>query len=240
MDSLFNELSPLDERVAKHELIGLIKFYCQPAFGSLTKRDMDVEIFMMLQRLEVISLKPDIYKVVSMLKITRAKARNLIYESALRRLSEDELRLELQSLLLKPTFLNNAKLLYIEVENPLLQDYIKSILKSHNHITDGSFSSDIIRLSYLAYSALLEDVFEVRESHSMVVLKSYLIHNKMIADTSIKGVIYGFIKSIGQKFAGESGEAVAEKVLDDALGFLQACFSNDLTVTKESIDKMLS
>lgn len=235
MQDLFDQLSSLDESLAKQELERILKLYSQPGFGSVTKRDIDIEIFITLQVLGIIPLNPDLFKVVRILKVTRVKARNLIYESELRRMNESDLRAQLRVLLLKPTFLNNGKLLYMEVENPLLQDYIKSILKTLNHITDGSFSTDIIRLSYHAYSALLGEVFEVRETNSIKMLKSYLIDNKLIVDTSIKGVISGFVKVIGKKVASESGEAIAENLVHNAFELLESCFIEDSNVTRESM-----
>ena len=48
------------------------------------KEVFDIMLFIKLQELDVIAETPEIYDVVSSLKVTRAKARNLIYESKLR------------------------------------------------------------------------------------------------------------------------------------------------------------
>lgn len=197
----------------------------QPAFGSITKRDLDIELFMSLQRLAIISEKPDIYDVISTLRVTRSKARNLIYESELRRMRRDDLKEQLKDTLLRPFFLDNGKLLYIEVENPLLHDYIKAQLKKLGHITDGSFSSDIIRMTYEAYSALSIFVFEIQNTPNLEILKQYLIDNRIINDTSVKGVISGFLMVVGKKIASDAGEAYASELTGKAFNFLQKCFT---------------
>ena len=92
MDNINDKLLKVDGSKLKSEFIKLIQFYIQPAFGSITKRDLDIELFMSLQRIRVISEKPDAYDVISTLRITRSKARNLIYESELRRMKSDDLK----------------------------------------------------------------------------------------------------------------------------------------------------
>lgn len=67
------------------QLIDMLNRYNFPSFGSMSKRDIDISIFMLMQNLGIIKMNPQIYEVVSLLHITSSKARNLIYEASLRR-----------------------------------------------------------------------------------------------------------------------------------------------------------
>lgn len=115
-------------------------------------------------------------------------------------------------------------MLYMEVENPLLHDYMKAQLKRLGHITDGSFSSDIIRLTHEAYSALSIFVFEIQNTPNLEILKQYLVDNKSISNTSVKGVISGFLMVVGKKIASDAGEAYASELTDKTFNYLQSCF----------------
>lgn len=59
---------------------------------------------MKLQDLKIIEKDPDLYDIVSNLKVTRAKARNLLYEAKMRNSSEEMLNKELRELLSTPIF----------------------------------------------------------------------------------------------------------------------------------------
>ena len=138
----------LDQKEAatvKKAFIELMVAYNSPAFGSITKRDFEIELFLQLQKLGLINKNPSLYEVVTKLKITRTRAKNLIFEANLWNKSFEDLEIELEEVLRKPMFLNDGKHISMNVENPLLQDHIKSKLKSLQHISDGSFSSDILK-----------------------------------------------------------------------------------------------
>ena len=150
--------------------------YSSPSFGSLSKRDADVLMFSVLQDLDIVKTNPQIFDVVQQLHITRAKARNLIYESALRRLDEqkvnDELKMELKRVIVKPLFLKDVDKICIEIDNPLLIDYIRRELRNLNHITDGSFSPELVKMTPDAYidlyKSLLQD-FRIKEIEKKLV-----------------------------------------------------------------------
>ncbi len=56
----------------------LLESYMEPAFGSLPKKELDLLILKALAGLGYISSEPSIYELVSKLRVTRTKARNLI------------------------------------------------------------------------------------------------------------------------------------------------------------------
>lgn len=141
----------------KEVLQEILDFYMKPSFGATSKREMDIFMFQIMQKVGVIPVDPQIYDIVKTLKVTRAKARNLLYEVNIRRSNEKVLKDECKKLLtqklIQPT---SDKQICIETENPLIVDHIKSVLKEGKYISDGSFSPEIIKLSPDAYIFLYE------------------------------------------------------------------------------------
>ena len=97
--------------------------------GLCLKRDFDILLFMKLQDLKIIEKDPDLYDIVSNLKVTRAKARNLLYEAKMRNSSEEMLDKELRELLSTPIFFKENDKIAIEISNPLLSDHLRWKLK---------------------------------------------------------------------------------------------------------------
>jgi len=83
------KIQSLNPEDIKKIFIDLIEFYTSPSFGAVKQREFDIFLFGKLQELGIFENKNDIYEVISKLKITRSKARNLIYESNLRNVDRE-------------------------------------------------------------------------------------------------------------------------------------------------------
>lgn len=214
-------LSQKDAESIKDAFIELMKAYNSPAFGSITKRDFEIELFLQLQKLGLIEKNPSLYEVVSKLKITRTRAKNLIYEANLWNKSIEDLNSELKEILSQPSFLSDGKHVSIDVENPLLQDHIKSKLKALKHITDGSFSSEILKLTPEGYIALYLDVFGIKDE-GLKKATDYFKDNNLMPDLRPQTILVGLIKQAGQKCLGDTGGQIAEKVTNSTIQFLKS------------------
>ena len=154
--SVLERIEELSAEAVKQAFAEVLAEYLRPAFGSISKCDFDILLFMKLQELGAIQKNPNMYDLVSELRVTRAKARNLLYEAKLRAASKEELEKELKELLQKPIFLKDGDRIAIEIDNPFLTDHLRHELKSLNHITDGSFSPELVKLTQEAYLDLFE------------------------------------------------------------------------------------
>jgi len=204
--SLVTKFDGIDAGKIKDVFKELIISYLTPAFGSISKRDFDILLFMKLQDLGVIDKNPEIYELVSNLKVTRAKARNLLYEAKLRVSSEENLDEELKQLLISPIFLKENDKICIEVENPYLKDHLRSKLKKINHITDGSFSKELVKLTVEAYLALFN--LYLPDKSERKIIKA-LVDVGAKKDTSFTGIMIAILRKLGKKFAGEAGGEIA-------------------------------
>lgn len=201
---------------AKKSLSTLILKYSEPAFGTMSKRDFEILMFMQLQELGIISMQPDLYDIVTLLKITRTKARNLLYEANLRRSDIRNPDDQLRQLLLNPILIKDGDKIGIEIGDPFLIDHLKARLKKLKHITDASFSPELIRLSVDAYIDLFEYILPETSKESIT---KALVEIGAKEDTSIRGLIKGWLSRIGSKIADDAGSKVAEK-LGEFLGAL--------------------
>lgn len=189
----------------------ILKEYSSPSFGSMSKRDIDIMLFMALQDLGIIDIRPSIYDVIRLLNVTRSKARNLIYESSLRRQEEQNLEKELKDLIINPIFLRDGDKVCIEVDNPLLIDYIRQRLKSLKHITDSSFNAELVKMRPEAFAELYTSLLPEKSIQT--------INDKFVAigvkeDKSAKAFVTNIVKVIAHAALGKAGESLAGTVCE--------------------------
>lgn len=209
-EQLLVKLKAVDSKLAKQSLITLLEHYINPAFGSLPKREVDIAIFHCLQELGVFDSTPEVYSLLSSLRISRTKARTLLYESNLRKSSSETLEFELVNVLLEPLLKDNDKVC-LEVGNPLLIDHIKYELKELNHISDSSFSPELIKITPEAYKALLNKKLA---KVSKKEIDAALIKCGAKKEMSAKIIFKEVIKKVGKKVADDAGKQAGELVGD--------------------------
>lgn len=233
MDEIIKRINALQPEDVKKLFVELLQDYLKPAFGSISKRDFDILLFIKLKELGVFDKNPDIYDLVSELRVTRAKARNLLYEAKLRQTSKAELDEELIEILKKPIFLKDGEKIGIEIDNPYLIDHVRAKLRQLNYITDGSFSPELVRLTSDAFSALLE--FYLPDESKEDIKKTF-VEMGAATDTSLKGILKGVLKKLGSKVADEAGGKVAESVG----GYLEPIISGNIDLLKNKFNELLS
>lgn len=198
------------EEDVKSALAYFLQSYMNPAFGALPKNEVELIVLNVLEKLRAIDEEPELYEFVSKLKITRSKARGLIYDRELRRSSEEELDNKVKSLLKRPLIQKNGDLYVLEVENPLVSDHLRSKVQKLGYVSDGSFSPSIIKLGLDAITALIESSLSPQEKNA---IKAALIAAGA-PDTSFKGVLKATLKKVASKVASDSGEALMDKASD--------------------------
>jgi len=151
-------INKLENEKLKEILFNIISNYCNPSFSSITKKEFDIIIFNGLIELGFLEKDLYIYDIIKKLRVTSQKARNLIYEYNLRKFDKEE---KLDELLLKnlktPSFYREVENIYLELENPLLIDRLKYIIKINGgSATDASFSNTLVKLKEDAFAAVVE------------------------------------------------------------------------------------
>jgi hypothetical protein len=187
----------LNKKVLKE----LFDIYLNPSFGTLKQKEIDLFIFSKL--IEIGYLKKDVFDIVSKLKITRQRARNLLYEYNLR-LSYN-LEEEYKKFLKNPIFEKDKDVIIFNVENPLLIDFIKSKLKEKRLLSDGSFSPEIIKLKQYAYIELLKDFLDLEE------LKIQLKNNRI--NDNFESLMKAFLKKVSIKVFNNSNDFIIDEYI---------------------------
>jgi hypothetical protein len=206
---IIDQLQKMDADKVKEAFIDLMEVYLNPAFGSISKADLNIFMFIKLQELDLFSKRPEIYELVSKLRVTRAKASNLIYESTLRDRDAESLDEELIDFLLRPIFLKDNDKIIIEIDNQYLIDHLKYRLKKIGHITDSSFSPEVVKLTVNAFTALFESYLP---ENSKKDIETALIKSGAKKDKGLNSILIGLIKELGVRFAGQIGVDLAESV----------------------------
>lgn len=213
------------EAEAKSALSYFLQSYMTPAFGALPKNEVELIVLNVLEKLKAIDEEPELYEFVSKLKVTRSKARGLIYDRELRRSSEEELNNKVKNLLKRPLIQKNGDLYVLEVENPLVSDHLRSKVQKLGYVSDGSFSPNIVKLGIDAITALIESYLSKQERDD---IKSALVAAGA-PDTSFKGILKATLKKMASKLASDTGEAL----MDKASGFISPIIDAGVEVIAE-------
>lgn len=181
--------------------------YRKPAFGSLSKAEIDMLVLELLEQTGIIRENTSQYVLSKELKISQAKAKNLLYNRTLRKCSEEKLDDMAKELLQRPVSQkDDGEWFLFHVGNPLLIEHIKNKIHSLGYISDGSFSPTIIKLSVGAFAALIE---------SYIPNKDEVLKDLNIPDGSLKGFLIDILKSsaktLANQFVGETGNLLADK-----------------------------
>lgn len=202
-------ITKADAITCAEALTDLFVPHTAPVFGAAKVVEHEVAAFRALQRLGYLPAQPDEYDLVMLLRVTKAKARSLLYQVALRRrLSSEEIDAALRELLTQPRVSKEGDKVMIEVADPLLMDCLRQRVRQLSFISDGSFSGSLAKLSVPALSALIEDLIPKKQRSA--------IHKKLSAQgvrgDDFQGIIAAVLGQLGKRAAGTAGERVAEQI----------------------------
>lgn len=203
-----------------------------PAFGALPKQESELLILELLIDLGAVSKRPTVYELVSNLKVTRSKARRLIYDRELRTSSENQLESDVRQLLVRPIIQKKGDSFALEIENPFLADFVREKLRKLGHVTDGSFSPSVVTLSLKAMTSLIESYLSDSQKK---IAKDALI-SAGAPGSGIKSLLEKALKKLGEKVADETGELAAEEII----GHLKSILEGSKTVIAEKFKPLFA
>jgi len=205
------EINKLLIKQNKDNLIEIINILLEkhsfPVFGAVKQIEHEVAAIKALKLLEYLDDNADEYDYVDKLKVTKAKARSLMYQETLRKNIdfEEELKKVLQS----PTIQKDSKGMYlIEVSNPLIMDKLRKKVKDLGFISDESFSGSLAKVSREALIGLIDNLVETNEKDH--ILKQ--LRKQGYPDSTFKSFIKKSLLKVGSKMADDTGEEIAKNV----------------------------
>ena len=161
-----------------------------------------------LEDIGYIKRNPTLYQLVQKLRVTRSKARNLIYDQELRRLDTNQLDARVKNAILNPIIQKDGELFLLEIENPLVADHLRSKVQELGYLTDSSFSPSVVKIPLRAVVAVIEDYIpkDERKSVRKTLIKAGA------PDTSLQGILISTLKGVAIKLASDTGEAVVDNI----------------------------
>ena len=156
------------------------------------------------------------------LKITKTKARNLIYQKSLRESSDEPFDFDqsLVDLLCNTRIIREGKWYIIEVSNQFIMDLLKNKVRKLGFISDGSFSSSIAKIQLECLSSLIESLISEENKKEIIQkLKGYPLKGELL-----KGLISAALSGIGKKVAGDTGQIIAEEMSESLSDYISDFF----------------
>lgn len=217
IDQLVNAIDKADQSSLAKALLLLLSPHTTPVFGSAKSIEHEVAAIKALQELQILGQEPDEFELVMTLRITKQKARNLLYQSALRQpVDEGSINANLCKLLSRAHVSKEDDKIFIEVPDPFLMDSLRQRVRRLGYISDGSFSSSVAKISTAALSDLITDLIPKEEQESI----SQKLKKQGIKGDDLSSLITGVLGQFGKKVAGAAGEKFAENIGDKVGEFL--------------------
>ena len=199
-----------DAAQCKKALEKFLEDFLSPAFGAMPKGEIDISVLNLLIAIGAVNDNPSSYDLVSTLKITKQKARTLIYNRELRTRTSEDLDAEVRRILLKPVIQKRGDQFALEVESPLALDHLRAKVRSLGHLTDGSFSTNLVTLKLDAMAALIESTLDSAQK----AMAERELKKAGATEISLRGILKAMLKKFGSRIAGDAGEAVIENASD--------------------------
>ena len=208
-----NELQSLIKNCDASKLASIVEILLKPhlfpVFGASKLIEHEVAALEALKQLGWIETQSDEYNLVKKLRITKPKARSLIYQSALRsNRTEADWNAEIQKILTSPTIYLHEQLVYIEVYDPFIMDVLRSKIRELGYLSDGSFSGSVARIPVEAMIALVKSFIP---GDNLKEVENKLRARGIVA-SDLEGLVMGFLKKAGESFASEAGGKVGQKI----------------------------
>ncbi len=222
MDVL-NKIQGDNDNIKKHVAVFLENFI-NPAFGVLTKKEIEFLVFKLIKDIGVISDNLSLYDLMMELHITKAKAHQLLFDYDVRKSEDEQKKMDhdIQLALCNAKFAKDGEYFVLDIERPLLQAYLKEKIRKLGHIADGSFSQSIVRMNLNAVTALMLNLIPEDKQNE---IKTKLI-KAGAPDGSITAVVKSSLKKLGSKLLGEMG---ADIIVEKGAEMIGSLFTSDIS-----------
>lgn len=187
----------------------LLRPHAEPVFGAAKTVEHEVAALNALKVLGHIDRTADEYDLVEKLRVTKSKARSLLYQAALRA-EHDVAQIDtaLRHALHTTRLFRDGGLYLIEIPDPLMMDRLRKRIRSYGYLSDGSFSGSIAKIPE---AALLRLVADLIPADKKVEIDKRLIEAGM-ADLTVPGAIKAMLGKVAKQALGEVGEQVGNAV----------------------------
>lgn len=187
--------------------------YLQLGLGSMPKSDVDALVMHLIDIYGINNSGPlekrSNQTVSEILKTPVSKVKRMRYEAALKfgGRVEDQAKGRFLSVLSKASIeADGEKVLFI-IEDSLTKNWLQGQLKTHQHIFDHSFNSEIVKVSFAGLITVLESFFD-KEQIDIFKADFEIAKKKKNAEQRVKA-----FKEVSKKFAEGAASAAGDAVI---------------------------
>src|ERR1700730_2885850 len=131
--------------------------YADPAFGSLSKSEIDNLVFKLLIESDVIDPNDSPFDIARAMNITLAKVRTLTFNWQLRSGAlETTLKSTLVRYLQKLRFHNDGSYVAVGIGDALVREYFIALLQRQKVFPDRTFAPELVRVPLAGFTSALE------------------------------------------------------------------------------------
>jgi hypothetical protein len=206
----------------KEALEKFLEDFLSPAFGAKPKGEIELAVLNLLISIEAISKNPSSYELASALKITKQKARTIIYNQELRTRTHDELDQEIRILLLNPVIQKRRNGFAMMVESPLVLEHLRAKLQKQGHFTDGSFSPNVVTLNAAAMAVLIEFFLSGQQKKAA----KEVLREAGAEGSSLSELLTSTLEKLVERFADDARDAVIKGASDLIVHILDGSIEN--------------
>jgi len=168
---------------------------------------VDSLVFALQIEAGAINPKSQVFEIARDLKVTPAKARNLLFQWQLREDGEGWLQRELVPALRSAKFVKDGDKLEFGIESPRLREELRSALKREGVYADTSFSPELIRVSVEHFAKALDSLVDEKSKEA---IDKELMKDGGLKDKTLRGVLRRVLPDLVKKIGGEAaGEIVS-------------------------------
>jgi hypothetical protein len=213
------KLIAVTEDRLRSEIMSFLADFMTPAYGSLPKREIELRVLDLMRNLGVIDKGSTIYSLMSDLKVTRAKASQMMFDLEIRHHGGNIEKLDelIKHALIETKFTKDGDYFVMEIENPLTLAHMRQRIRETGHISDTSFNSALVRAPVDAITDLMMSIVPIDQHDD---IKAALIEAGA-PDGSVKAVIKGALKNLGRKVVGAAADEVVDAVFNNSAEYLQ-------------------
>ena len=197
----------------------LLKPHASPVFGAVKAVEHEVAALDALKTLGYLDADADEYNLVEGLRVTKAKARALLYNSALRQMGdESEIDSQLRLVVGNCVLCKDGDMFLFEVAQPLTMDRLRQRIRKLGFISDGTFSGSVARIPGDALAALVEALIPLSVVEKKAALKK--LQAAGYEEKDLKSIIKKITIAAATAFAGKAAGSLVEQSTNELWPFL--------------------
>ncbi|SDD81252.1 hypothetical protein [Rhodospira trueperi] len=230
-----------DKSLSDIDFTDFLQAMLNPAFGSITKKEMEIRIFACLYKQGYFGRLPSNFAIASTLNIPDATVERLIYEMDLRDITEDAQAWAhgvMQESLRVIALQLDARTSTVKMNIPrkALRELIFDIAQREAEVADQSHRASIVTLNLDGFAKVMETLLsrdEIAKLHETMRRVDEVVPGP---DTSLRGLTKTFLHALAEDAGGRvldlpklflpGGMAdLAKDSVEDAVGILKRVFA---------------